>query len=120
MYKNVSKSPIIALKYSHFRPNHVQIMNLNDLSLDATDHEVSSLKVKFSKPREDDNDLLSMIKINEKVMSADQLLRLTSINRSYCDVFNSDLSGGYNHSSGQFFADFKFSSKPPPTRVYVP
>ena len=65
-------------------------------------------------------DLLSMIKINVKVMSENQLYRLNSINKLYCDVYNSDLNGGYNHSAGQFFADFQFINKPPPTQVYVP
>ena len=35
-------------------------------------------------------------------------------------MFDNDLSGGYNQYAGQFYADFNFSNKPPPTRVYVP
>ena len=61
-----------------------------------------------------------MITVNQQIMSEEQVQRLHSINTSYRAVYNSDLSTGYNHSAGQFFADFQFSNKPPPTRVYVP
>ena len=53
-------------------------------------------------------------------MSSDQLKLLNSINAEHFRVFDSDLSQGYNHQAGKFFADFSFVNKPPPTRVYVP
>ena len=66
------------------------------------------------------HDLLSTIKVNESVRSSEQVKRLTNINMNRSEVFNNDLSGGYNHKAGKFYADFSFSSKPPPSRVYVP
>ena len=61
-----------------------------------------------------------MIKINCSIMSPEQIARLRSIHLTNLSVFNNDLTGGYNHQAGEFFADFSFSNKPPPTRVYVP
>ena len=38
----------------------------------------------------------------------------------YQAVFNNDLSGGYNHKAGQFFANFEFKKEPPPIKVFTP
>ena len=108
-------SNIISNKHSHFRPNPVQVLDINNLPQLPIAPNLSSINVEIKQPLEDVMDLLSMIKINVKVMSDDQLYRLNSINKLYCNVYDSDLSGGYNHSSGHFFADFQFSNKPPPT-----
>ena len=53
-------------------------------------------------------------------MTSAQLSRLKSINLNHQNVFDGNLKNGYNHRSGKFFADFVFSNKPPPTRVFVP
>ena len=63
----------------------------------------------------DQDSLKLKLKINEAAFSKDQLEYLHKINRQFSEVFNNDLTGGYNHSSGRFFADFSFSSRPPPT-----
>ena len=63
---------------------------------------------------------LSQISINENIMSNNQLDRIRQINKSFVEVFDNDLNIGYNHQAGRFFADFSFSNKPPPTRVFVP
>ena len=61
-----------------------------------------------------------MIKINSALLSADQSKHLDVIHKTFSSVFDNDLSGGYNHHAGDFHADFSFSNKPPPTRVFVP
>ena len=53
-------------------------------------------------------------------MTPEQQSKLDRINKEYHRVFDNDLSEGYNHHAGQFFADFTFNNKPPPTRVFVP
>ena len=119
MYQNISDVPIIAAKHSHFRPNPVQISELNAI-LPIAAANISSNEPGASRSMEDYSELIAMIKVNKQIMSEEQVRRLHSINTSYRAVYNSDLSTGYNHSAGQFFADFQFSNKPPPTRVYVP
>ena len=61
-----------------------------------------------------------MIKVNESAISHSQLAKIHQINKKYVKVFDNDLTGGYNHHSGKFFADFSFSNKPPPTKIFVP
>ena len=36
------------------------------------------------------------------------------------EVFNNDLTAGYNQSAGKFFVEFSFINKPPPTKVFSP
>jgi len=45
---------------------------------------------------------------------------LTALHKEYQKVFNNDLRQGYNHTAGRFYAEFTFSNKPPPTRVFTP
>ena len=125
LYRNYSKQPLIAPKFSHFKPNRVSISELADhsapeiskcstLSLSSSEVQVSS------PPKANIDDLLSLIAINESILSKNQLARLREINKSFCQVFDNNLQMGYNHHAGRFYADFTFSNKPPPTRVFVP
>ena len=68
----------------------------------------------------DQNELLSLIKFNEHAVSNQQLAVIHTINKENMQVFDKDLRGGYNHHSGKFFADFTFSNRPPPFKVFVP
>ena len=65
-------------------------------------------------------ELISSISINRDILSQEQSDWLDLIHHENSSVFNNDLSGGYNHEAGLFYADFSFTNKPPPTRVYVP
>ena len=124
VFTNFSNTPLVAPKYAHFRPHPVLVMNINDAVPDPSHRSINrdpkSRKSSLCKSPPDIRTLLSLISVNTSIMSADQITRFNSINQSYSNVFDNNLSGGYNHHAGQFYADFSFSSKPPPTRIYVP
>ena len=131
LYKNNSGKPLIAQKYSQFKPNPVKISELSDHAcqenLNAVGCSQVSKNLKMSSPsqtlnppKNSDTDLLSYIAINRSILSENQVTRIQLINKSFCEVFNNDLHQGYNHHAGRFYADFTFSNKPPPTRIFVP
>ena len=119
VYRNFSDAPIMAPDYAHFRPHSVLIMNMTEATPDPSDPSANivSKVSKVLQPKIPSNieQLLSLIKINTSCMSREQIDHLNAINHSFCSVFDNNLSGGYNHHAGQFYADFSFSSKPPPT-----
>ena len=129
LYQNQSRDPVIAPKFAHFKPQPVLEYNLMDIVPEISRHGWSCppLPTRLNAasshsdliPVETQN-LLSLIKINAVSMSPSQISRLDIINNTNHRVFDNNLIEGYNHSSGQFFADFTFSGKPPPTRVFVP
>ena len=128
LYQNFSSSPLLASKFSHFKPHLVHVNSILDVStarhspnsrrLSQIPHPTVAMN-KHQSPL-DKKYLLSLIKINENILSQQQLLRLQTINEENFNVFDNNLSGGYNHFSGKFYADFSFSNRPPPTKVYVP
>ena len=118
-------SLLLLQKYAHFRPHPVIINNLIDVLPDTSDDNRVNTEAKSSqkKPQLQTipiEDLISSISINRSILSEAQFTRLNLLHRDNASVFNNDLTGGYNHKAGQFFADFSFTHKPPPTRVYVP
>ena len=127
MFKNTSNVPLHAKQYSHFRPNSVVVTDISSLSTSSsplslcstTQHDLSNRPIQQS-PTIDPKDLCSPILVNKSIMSTDQLHLLNSVNAKHCKVFDNDLSEGYNHQAGKFFADFIFVNKPPLTRVFVP
>ena len=129
MFKNCSQRPLVVQKYSHFRPHHVAICNLSDVvstcsrkSLKNQDEihlNANKCELNSSQPQDIAN-ILHMITINKDVLSEAQITRIHHINRENFQVFDNNLSNGYNHKSGKFFADFTFSKNPPPNRVFVP
>ena len=129
IYQNFSKDPIFAPKYAHFKTQSVDDYYLSDITSPCDPKPrysplpLSRLNTGEVHPNlipAKTLDLLSMIKINDSILSPAQLQRLTTIHRKNYKVFDNDLTGGYNHKSGQFYAEFTFNSKPPPTRVFVP
>ena len=123
LYKNYSDLPLVSKKYSHFRPNPVAVCELSSVlssvDLSDTSNKPSPLKSEQSYTLNIAN-LIDAISVNESVMTSAQLSRLKSINLNHSKVFDGNLQDGYNHKSGTFYADFVFSNKPPPTRVFVP
>ena len=129
MFKNFSTDPLIATKYSHFKPHQVSSHNLVDVvpevSVSRRRPLVSITKLSAGKicpeliPAKT-SELISMISINLSIMSKEQQRKLDMINKKNHHVFDTNLTEGYNHAAGQFYADFTFSNKPPPTRVFVP
>ena len=126
-FKNISSKPLVAAKHSHFRPNQVLIRALHEVDSFQSSPPIYSPKgghrlesSSIVSTCDDVKHLLQPIIINKTVMNEEQLSRLEDINKRNCRVFNGDLSKGYNHKSGRFFADFTFTNKPPPTRVFVP
>ena len=128
LYQNLSDQPLIARKFSHFRPHSVTVHELADLSryddsnlnhLKTTSADKST-KNSMTHPITDLGESISLININRSALSDEQIKRIDYIHRSFSKVFDNDLNKGYNHYAGRFFADFTFSNKPPPTRVFVP
>ena len=128
LYQNLSDQPLIARKFSHFRPHSVTVHELADLSR-YDDSNLNHLKTtsadkstrnSMTHPITDLGESISLININRSALSDEQIKRIDYIHRSFSKVFDNDLNKGYNHYAGRFFADFTFSNKPPPTRVFVP
>ena len=127
MFKNTSNAPLFAKQYSHFRPHSVLLTDIKNLSASSSNSLLCSANPIDSSQcdaRQElaltPEDLCSLISINKTIMSLSQIKTLNSIIVDNCNVFNNDLSCGYNHHTGRFYADFSFVNKPPPTRVFVP
>ena len=127
MFKNTSNAPLFAKQYSHFRPHSVVLTDIKNLSASSSNSLLCSANPIDSSQYDDrqelaltPEDLCSLISINKTIMSLSQIKTLNSIIVDNCNVFNNDLSCGYNHHAGRFYADFSFVNKPPPTRVFVP
>ena len=125
LFKNNSRSPLIAKKHNQFKSNPVSICNLHSVTIARPDKipRKRPFKMKLTTqdlPEKNIYELLKTISINKNLMSDAQVSRINDINFRHHKVFDGDLSYGYNHKSGRFFADFIFSSKPPPTRVFTP
>ena len=127
LFRNNSNRPLLARKNSHFRPHLVNICRLETLRSPSKSHgSMSNDPVTISKTKSSSQscvsttDMISMIQINTSVISEEQHSRIVSIHSEYGKVFDNDLKRGYNHKAGQFFAEFTFVNKPPPTKVYSP
>ena len=118
MYVNISKDNSISHpKFAHFKTLPVKKADFsNPKSITSTKSPVIP-----PNPRRVE-DLIKDIQINEKLLSKPQLAKLKEINTRNCDVFDGDLSVGYNHHAGRYSASFSFkeSSKPPPLKVWAP
>ena len=62
------------------------------------------------------------MKINWSKLSNEQTVMLNDIHRQYSSVFDSNMTGGYNHYMGRYELSFTFkdTSTPPPLKVWVP
>ena len=126
LFKNESDRPLLARKNSHFRPHMVNISRIETLrSQSVVDKNTTNDPATISQCQQYSQsppavDLLSMIYINTSVISEKQHSRIIAIHKEYCKVFDNDLRCGYNHKAGQFFAEFTFINKPPPTKAYSP
>jgi hypothetical protein len=67
-------------------------------------------------------DPLPNISVNKSVLSPQQIQRLQQIHEKNSAAFNSDLTTGYNHTSGKYFANLRFKedSKPEAKTLDVP
>ena len=112
MFKNFSTDPLIATKYSHFKPHQVSTHNLVDVvpevSVSRRRPLVSITKLSAGKicpeliPAKT-SELISMISINLSIMSKEQQRKLDMINKKNHHVFDTNLTEGYNHAAGQFY-----------------
>ena len=123
LFKNLSVSPLLPPKHCHFRPHPVTIATLTESISEKNDsrsfhHDI----IDKTQPKIAPSFLgdIASITINKNILSESQVLRLDSIHEQFHEVFNNDLRKGYNQSAGKFFADFSFSTKPPPTKVFSP
>ena len=130
LYKNISRDPIFSPKHAHFKTQPVNDFDLADVTT-AVDQskrfnpmptlvKLSAGKVHHSLVPKIGLEQLSRISVNKSVLSEDQNKRLNLIHKLNYKVFDNDLTEGYNHHAGQFFASFTFTNKPPPTKVFVP
>lgn len=105
---------------SHPKHAHFKTIPVNEVSLAGM--KKSSKSPVIAKNPVNMEVLIRDIKINEKMLSRDQLMRLKKIHAVNCNTFDGDLSGGYNHKQGWFEAKFGFkdNSKPPPLKVWTP
>ena len=130
LYPNASRDAILAPKYAHFKPQLVNEFELADLAIpinisDRFKPTVQMTKLNAGKLHHSlvparTLELISQIKINKTPLSEDQESRLQMIHKVNHRVFDNDLTEGYNHHAGEFYARFTFTTKPPPTRVFVP
>jgi hypothetical protein len=65
---------------------------------------------------------LPAIQVNTQGLSASQITRLESIHKANASVFDPDLSTGYNHKSGKYYANLRFKedSRPEAKTLDVP
>ena len=81
-----------------------------------------SLK-KMLREQEDIQESLAMIKIDpQSQLSSDQINEIKQAIDSNKEVFDGNLTGGYNSHSGKFVADFNFAdnTRPPGSKGYFP
>ena len=122
MFKNLSVSPLLPQKHCHFRPHPVSIATLTELKTKENDkqslhHDVVKSQSTIVPSYLED---IAAIAINKDILSETQILKLNKLHEKFHEVFNNDLKKGYNHTAGKFFADFSFTTKPPPTKVFSP
>ena len=67
-------------------------------------------------------ELIKDIKINTDLVTKKQADRIREIHIRNQKAFDGDLTGGYNHRAGNYYASFSFkeNSKPPPLKVWAP
>ena len=85
LFVNNSSQPILAAKYTHFRPNAVTVTDLLDSDNTDTKDQIrpslSSVSIKkVPCPKENMNTYLSEITVNTSLLSSSQLQRINSIN----------------------------------------
>ena len=137
LYENHSDRPLLARKYSHFRPHSVSIASILDIHMNpyssASDPADCSHKLS---PKDqwtllgppgplcqapiDIEELISSVSINTSIISDELHSRVIALHKELYKVFDSDLRHGYNHKAGAFYAEFVFTNKPPPMKVFSP
>lgn len=107
--KNQSKEPIILKK-----SNKVQVRTLSD---NTTNPQFFNMDRKLEEKKDQDN--TGNIEINEEDVDPEILRYVKDINHTYKDVFNNDLSVGYNHRFGKHIVELNWASpsRPPASKV---
>ena len=137
MYKNFSDRPLLVKKYSNFRPHAVNVASITDLNSSSCANPKDPADNSHMLPSKSQwtlqgppgplsevptktEELISSISINASIISEQQHARLVALHRQFHTVVNNDLKSGYNQKAGTFYAEFAFSNKPPPTKVFSP
>ena len=130
----VKSSPINSQIYTKYEKDN---MNLEDFKKDEStldyvtrinsvvtrQYSKSNKHLPMNNDEEDTN--IKQIYIEPGIMDEEQHERLWSILKKYSEVFNNDISEGYNNASGEFDVDWNWinDQKPPPgvskQEVYV-
>ena len=90
---------------------------LNNVKLEENTNPVGNEE----KSRPAGKDYTSEIRVNEKHFTKPQLDRLAKAHKKYANVFNEDLSSGYNHFCGKYVSKLNFadSTRPPARKTAI-
>ena len=115
IYVNKSPTIITSPKYAHFAAVPVRPQPM------TSQFKAPNSSLDLQAPQSVDK-MLQVMKINKSKMTNSQQAHLEAIHRKYCQVFDSDMSGGYNHRMGKYELSFVFkdTSTPPPLKVWAP
>ena len=118
---NTGENPIFINKNSDLA--QVRLMSTKQkTNKDYLSTTPESLK-KMLQEEEDIQESLAMIKIDpQSQLSSDQKTKIKQAIESHKEVFDGNLTGGYNSHSGKFVADFNFAdnTRPPGSKGYFP
>ena len=119
VYVNGSKIKSIA----HPKHAHFQTLPVKQLSMETAKQITSNTpRKKIVGSVISSTELLDQIKVNKDALSDAQQKRLGKIHSQNKEVFNGDLTTGYNQEFGRHYGSFSFKdqNKPPPTKVWAP
>ena len=113
-YTNWGSDIITCPKYAHF--------TIDTALEQGKQQDKGSSKQHRNTPPLSVDQILQQLRINDRQLTSQQKDVLDAIHRENISVFDSDLSGGYNHRMGKYEVSFVFkdSSKPPPLKVWAP
>ena len=120
VYFNASKVKSISHpKYAHF-----QTLPVIEFSLAAAKNMTGKHKRRDKTPLPlnlPDPDM-ALIKVNNNILNEEQKDRIKMVHQENQEVFNNDLSGGYNQMHGRHYGSFSFKdqNKPPTTKMWAP
>ena len=115
IYKNRNSVSIKSSKYAHFSVTHAS-------TLDRPKSQSVQPQTSIKPPPLSIDGIMKKMKINYNKLKPSQQAALEDIHRNCVQVFNNDMTEGYNHSMGKYELSFVFkeTSSPPPLKVWAP
>ena len=114
-YVNSNQVIIKSPKYAHFNAIPVQMEERKESFRNKPPCPIAS-------PPASINQILKLMKVNTAKLSRQQQTKLENMHRKHSQVFDNDMSIGYNHRMGNYELSFAFkeTSSPPPLKVWAP